>query len=216
MCDQSTGRRLACLIVFPCPVVRVGVRAALGATNDLVASAEAGTIAEALGMASVARPDVVLLAAPLLPSHGDRAPRRVAEIWPGSTAIVLSTVDWDVYLARAWTAGAAGFLLTQHPLLTLVAGIRRAAAGKPIFSAEQLRRLQVWEQTMGSCLNALSPREAMVFRLVLAGKQTREIAEVLAISRHTAEKHLGAILSKFGVDSRADLLALAFHHHLEA
>ena len=62
--------------------------------------------------------------------------------------------------------------------------------------------------------SGLSPRELDVLRLMVDGKTDREIADTLFISRRTASKHVGAILAKLGVASRAEAAILAVQHGL--
>jgi len=51
----------------------------------------------------------------------------------------------------------------------------------------------------------LTPREIRVSTLLAARLRSREIAEVLGISIHTARRHAEAVLRKIGVQSRAEL-----------
>jgi predicted ATPase/DNA-binding CsgD family transcriptional regulator len=62
--------------------------------------------------------------------------------------------------------------------------------------------------------HGLTPRELDVLRLLVEGKSDREIAETLFVSRHTAANHVGSILSKLGVASRAAAAAWAVRHGL--
>jgi DNA-binding NarL/FixJ family response regulator len=55
----------------------------------------------------------------------------------------------------------------------------------------------------------LTPREVQVLGLLVDGLSDREIAERLFVSRHTAANHVGSILSKLGVPSRAAAAAWA-------
>ncbi len=62
--------------------------------------------------------------------------------------------------------------------------------------------------------HGLTSREIDVLRLLVEGKSDREIAEILFVSRHTAANHVGSILSKLGVASRAAAAAWAVRHGL--
>jgi non-specific serine/threonine protein kinase len=60
----------------------------------------------------------------------------------------------------------------------------------------------------------LSRRETEVLRLLADGKSNQEIAAALFISPHTAAHHVGSILNKLGLDSRAAAAAYAVRHDL--
>ncbi len=60
----------------------------------------------------------------------------------------------------------------------------------------------------------LTRRELEVLAQVAAGQTNPEIAEELAISRHTVRRHLENIFAKLGVNSRAAATAYAYEHQL--
>jgi ATP/maltotriose-dependent transcriptional regulator MalT len=60
----------------------------------------------------------------------------------------------------------------------------------------------------------LTRRELDVLRLFVAGRTNAEIAETLSVSLAVATMHIGNVLTKLGVDSRAGVTATAFKHGL--
>jgi PAS domain S-box-containing protein len=60
----------------------------------------------------------------------------------------------------------------------------------------------------------LTVRQLAVLRLLALGKNNREIAQVLGISRKTIEKHVGNLYTKLEVHSRAEAVAWAAHERL--
>ena len=79
--------------------------------------------------------------------------------------------------------------------------------------AEAERIARQTAETAGT-LDALTPREREVLRLLAAGCSDKEIAVALGISRHTAGHHVARILDKLGVASRAAAAAHAVRHGL--
>ena len=59
----------------------------------------------------------------------------------------------------------------------------------------------------------LTPRQTQVLALLLRGYANRSIAADLQCAVNTVEHHVSAVLAKAGVDSRAELLALASRSH---
>ena len=62
---------------------------------------------------------------------------------------------------------------------------------------------------------ALTPREQEVARQVLRGESTQAIARALGIAAGTVQTHLRSIFEKTGVQSRRELVAVAFQRHYE-
>lgn len=66
----------------------------------------------------------------------------------------------------------------------------------------------------GADVNALTPRERTILRLLVDGLSDKEIAAALGISRHTASNHVTAIRDKLGASSRAGAAAIAVRDQL--
>ena len=65
-------------------------------------------------------------------------------------------------------------------------------------------------------LEALTPRQTEVLRLLEYGRSTNQIAEELHLSRETVRNHIRHILKALGVHSRLEAVALARHEHMAA
>ena len=55
----------------------------------------------------------------------------------------------------------------------------------------------------------LTAREAEVLLWIARGKPNRDVAEILALSPRTVNKHLETIFAKLGVENRASAAVLA-------
>ena len=119
--------------------------------------------------------------------------------------IVFLTGHGDVPMAvRAIKRGAFDFVQKpiddRHLLSTVIAALAFAAT-----SVQSMAR-----PTLPAAVESLSRREREVLDLILAGRQTRAIAEALFISTKTVEFHRGRIHEKLGVSSLAELFSLCF------
>ncbi len=107
----------------------------------------------------------------------------------------------EAELARAVEHVKAGHLWVRRALLNQVAS--------EAFELERMIELSVKERL--ATLNAeLTPREADIFRLVLEGLSTREIAEQLELSQQSVKIYLGRLFRKFEVKNRSQLILSAF------
>jgi DNA-binding NarL/FixJ family response regulator len=108
-----------------------------------------------------------------------------------------------------WRAAAVSLLL--QALTRDAMWLRRAEDAVAEFPNSAIAR-EIRRRARGAAdprLAALSPAQRRVFELICHGKSNKEIASALKISVNTARNHVAAVLARFGVQSRAQLAALA-------
>ena len=112
-------------------LVRTGFRMILEAEDDFEVLGEASNGTEAVEMARLLQPEVILMDIRMPGMDGLEATKRIAadESTPSSRVLILTTFDEDEYVYGALCAGASGFLLKRTPAATLVEGIRVIANG---------------------------------------------------------------------------------------
>src|SRR2546423_4696763 len=103
------------MLVDDHPVVREGLRGMLEAEPDLSVVGEAGSGAEALALARVRKPDVILMDLRMPGTDGVWATERILAEDASSKVVVLTTYETDADILRAVEAGAAGHLLQDAP-----------------------------------------------------------------------------------------------------
>jgi NarL family two-component system response regulator LiaR len=194
------------------PTTRMGVRVALDGESDIEVVGEAEDGAEAMQLVADLRPDVLLLDLVMPGLRPSEIEEWVRSNCPETTTLVLTAHDRDCYLAGAIRAGVAGFLMKNEEAERLRDAIRRAAAGQVVITVSQLARAHRWREDAGERWESLTGREQEVLRLLAAGQITREIAEGLEISERTVRTHIGNVLGKLGVLSRAAAVAWAWKH----
>ncbi|CAN5395555.1 response regulator transcription factor [soil metagenome] len=202
---------LRVMLVGDHALVRSAIRQALQAP-DIEVVGEASSAEEALAMAPVLRPDLLLLDIDMPGLSGIETLRELAPRLP-ATKIVMLTVSMDRRdLLGAVRHGAYGYLtkdLSGEALLRAVRGIRvgdlpmsRAHAATVV---EHLARSSGGAASEGDRVEELlSLREGEVLRLLSDGLTDREIAGALAISPRTVESHVSSLLGKLGVRNRAE------------
>jgi DNA-binding NarL/FixJ family response regulator len=145
---------------------------------------------------------------------GLEATRRLAG---GPKILILTTFDLDDYVYEALRAGASGFLLKDAPAADLINAVRVVAAGEALLAPSVTRRLIAEFASRPSqarprpaALNALTPRETDVLRLIARGRSNSEIADDLVVAEQTVKTHIGRILAKLNLRDRAQAVVFAY------
>src|SRR5690348_122775 len=92
----------------------------------------------------------------------------------------------------------------------ILAAITAAGQGLVVLTQVQAERLlpaRSPRETLPRLVEALTPREIEVLRLMADGLVNKEIADRLGISEHTAKFHVASILGKLQASSRTDAVA---------
>jgi len=117
--------------------------------------------------------------------------------------------DANVRFGFSWRP--AFIALQLHMLTRDDAWLRIAEEAIAEFPESAIGR-EIRRRARGSAdprLASLSPAQRRVFELICHGKSNKEIASALKISVNTARNHVAAVLTRFGVQSRAQLAAVA-------
>lgn len=195
------------LIVDDHPVVRSGLRAVLETASDITVLGEAATGEEAVSLAQLLHPDVVLCDLRLgTGMDGIQTTAKLRNLDTAPAVLILTTFDRDAEILSAIEAGAAGYLLKDVAPEVIIDSIQRAAVGELILAPELASRVL---QGMRSPLPKLTDREVQVLRMLSTGSTNKEIAAQLFVSEATVKTHLAHIFTKLDVDSRSRAIHLA-------
>ena len=196
-------------------IVREGIRRLLASQDDMEIVGEAGDGSMALRQAKSLKPDVVLLDIAMPELNGLETIRLLKEAVPESKIVILSMHAKESYVHQALSAGACGYVLKASSSMDILNAVRAAHQDEYYLSSKiragvinsYLQSRRHTPTVRGYDL--LTEREQQVFRMVVEGKTTKEIADILCVSTKTIEKHRGSITSKLGVHGRLDLLKYA-------
>jgi DNA-binding NarL/FixJ family response regulator len=140
---------------------------------------------------------------------------------PRATALVLSAMSEQRYLAEAIEAGAAGVMHKSASMSDLVEAVRRLAAGEQLLSQQEviealryLTRVRESNREAQLASARLTPREREVLKALAEGSSDKEIAQQLHVGVGTVHSHVTNILSKLEVSSRLQALVFAVRHGL--
>lgn len=195
---------------------RRGLKALLAGEQSFAVVGEAGDVGEALRRVAELRPDIVLLDNHMPGVTGIDAIPAIREAAPTARVILLTVSEDEEDLARALTAGAAGYLLKTVDGEVLVASIMRALSGEAVVSPEltpklvnALRAANAPAGGVDQPGEILSPREREILRAIAAGDSNKEIARKLGIAETTVKVHVQNILRKLKLSSRVQAAVYA-------
>jgi DNA-binding NarL/FixJ family response regulator len=197
-------------------LVRSGFRMILEARDDFEVVGEAENGREAVELAAITSPDVILMDVRMPGVDGVEATSTI--LAGGSTArvLILTTFDLDEYVVRAIRAGASGFLLKDVRPQQLVEAIRVVAAGDALLAPAITRRLldrfadSLADTPNAAALDDLTGREREILQLVAQGLSNGEIAERLFLGESTVKTHVSSILRKLHLRDRVQAVIAAY------
>ena len=206
------------LLVDDHALVRAGIRALLETLPRVEVVGETGDGLAAVRLATELAPDVMLLDITLPGLNGLEVATRVARLGTGVRVLMLSMHASPEYAARAFAAGAAGYLNKDSAFDELAAALDAIGAGRRYLcraiDPEQVALFERQAANGGSGIDRLTPRQRQILQLVAEGFSTREIAERLYLSVKTVETHRAQIMQRLDIHDVAGLVRFAIRHGL--
>jgi two-component system response regulator NreC len=214
--DNTTmSQKISILIADDHTLLRNGIRALLEDEHDMVVVGDANDGREAVRLAALLKPNVILMdiAMPLL--NGLEATRQIKREHPEINVLVLTMYDHEEYFRQMLEVGASGYIIKRVAASELVGAIRAVYNGEAVLSPAITRLLLEDYLNRESFTkekddpNALSSREREVLQLIAEGKTSREIAEILNLSVKTVQSHRTNLMQKLDLHDRGDLIKYA-------
>ncbi|GAB6110273.1 response regulator [Desulfomicrobium escambiense] len=199
------------LLIEDDDLLRLGLKAMVQARKEYAIEADTGSGKEAVRLFKTTSPDIVLLDLMLPDISGIDVLRTMKQTAPNVPVIVLTAHEEDDLLFDALELGANCYVLKGAGPEELFLGMHYALQNE-MFISPKLAKVIVdaylfvnrQRKTLPP-LNDLTSREKEIVRLIIDGKKSQEIADVLFISVKTVHKHRSNILEKLGLSSLADL-----------
>ena len=198
-------------------IVRTGLRAVLGAADEIEVVGEASGGREALVLLEHTPADVVVMDLSMSEGDGISATRAITH--GGGEApprvLVLTMHAEEAYLEAVLEAGASGYLVKSTADRELVQAVRTVARGDVFVHPSAARvlargaRRREEQATDRARFERLTDRERAVMQLIAEGYTAPEIGEQLAISPKTVDTYKQRINDKLGLTHRADYVKLA-------
>jgi DNA-binding NarL/FixJ family response regulator len=203
-------------------LLRATFKILIDSCADMEVVAEAADGAEAIELARVHHPDIVVMDIRMPGTDGLTATAAICEDpdLSATRVLILTTFEIDDYVARALRAGASGFLGKDVRAEDLLDGIRTVVSGEALLSAQATRALITRflttpePGTPPTSLERLTAREREMMAMAAEGCSNTEIAERLHVSPLTARTHIHRAMTKLDARDRAQLVVIAYQSGL--
>jgi DNA-binding NarL/FixJ family response regulator len=202
-------------------LLRAGLRLLLSGLPAIEIIGEAGDGLEVLTLCEALRPDIVLMDIAMPRMNGLDALEAIRQRGLAQHVIILSMLASEEHVLRALSLGAAGYVLKDAAPAELELAINAVLRGENWLSPPISRQVvdaylaRVSDNTKTAprqALNALTPRQQEVLRLIAEGKSTKEIAFVLELSVKTIETYRTQIMEKLALQDIPGLVRYAIRH----
>lgn len=192
-------------------LIRTGIRALLEKLPGLQIVATSSDGLEALRLIRQHQPDVAVIASTISELNGFEVTAQVKKECPGVNVIVLLTQADEECLRQALRWDAAGYLTMTASAAELELAIKTVAKGQTHISSSVTKLLEdIARRGAGNeILEALTPRQREILKLIAEGNSTKQIAQVLKISAKTVETHRMLLANRLDIHHTAGLVRFA-------
>lgn len=200
------------LIVDEHEMLRAGIKLLLSAPgSSMVVGGEASNASQALELLLLGEWNLIVLDTVLPDQNGLDFIRKIKGLYPSLPVLVFTGNRSDC--ARAFRAGASGYITKDASGVELVAAFRTLIAGGT-WVGESVPVRSSCEEDSAELHGRLSPREREVMEMILSGQRPKEIACQLNVSIKTVSTHRTRLMKKLGVDDSLSLIRYAIRHQL--
>jgi len=208
------SEKLQIAIIDDHPLFREGVAQTLGRQPDIEVVAEGESAEDAVAIAGMRLPDIMLLDVSM-PGGGVNAARQIAAAYPVVKIVMLTVSQDEEDITAALRAGARAYVLKGVAARELVDILRHVARGD-VYVTPSLAAGLLYEmtnapasRTPSSPLDDLTDRERQILERVSVGDSNKEIGERLNLTEKTVKHHVSNILQKLQVRNRVEAALLA-------
>lgn len=231
--EHSRARAIRIVIAEDQELVRRGAALLISMEPDMELVGQACNGVEAVALARLLRPDVVLMDLHMPVKGGVAATREIRQELPETQILVLTTLDDDETVFEAVRAGAQAYLLkdaAEDELLETVRALRRGEsrltpqiarkvmdqfrrfAQAPTATPAHTTQSRAARSAAGSDTDPLTEKEAKVLQHISEGMSNRQIAAALSLAEGTVKNYVSRIMDKLHANTRTELAIMSHRH----
>jgi DNA-binding NarL/FixJ family response regulator len=193
-------------------VVRDGLRAILEAQDDIEVIGDAADGRDAVKQVTTLCPDIAIIDIAMPQLNGIDATQRILKSNPSVKVVMLSVYSTIEYVLRSLKAGALGYVLKESAGSEVIHAIHAVFEGDRYLSQKILKGViddyikRSEKSGKLAPITRLSLREREVMQLVIEGKTSDEISQILCISAKTVDTHRSRLMKKLNVKDIVGLI----------
>jgi DNA-binding NarL/FixJ family response regulator len=215
--EEEQWMAIKILIADDHHVVRRGLVFFLKTQEQIEVVGEAGNGKEAVELARILNPDLILMDLIMPEMDGIQATRMIKAEKPEIKILMLTSFADQEHVIPAIEAGASGYQLKDIQPDELVASIRKIMNGEdqlhPRATSLVLKHLSS-NRRERKPLDELTKREMEVLKEIASGKSNKEIATSLFITEKTVKTHVSNVLAKLELADRTQAALFAVRNRL--
>jgi len=198
------------LLVDDHELITTAIKSLLNAADNITVIGVAESGEQSILAVEALRPDVILMDVEMPGMGGAEACRRILKIHPEIKIIGLSQHDNNSVPKQLLKIGAVGFISKKSSSEEMIHTIHKVMTGDVYLCADVADKFVIKTKTKdkNDPCSILSPRELEVVRLILQGKNIKEMVEILGIKDKTVNTFRYRIYKKLQVKNDVELIRL--------
>lgn len=203
--------KIKILLVDDHTVVRAGFKMLLATDSRIEVVGEADRGEQAIQLYHELEPNIVVMDLSMPGIGGLETIRRILQRDAEALILVFSVHHEPVYVSRALSAGAKGYITKNSAAEILLEAIAEIAAGEEYVEAGLLKRVGEARHACNyqTLIADFSAREFDIFNLLAQGLTVHKIAEQLCLGHKTVANYATQIKKKLQVNTMAELAHIA-------
>ena len=201
---------------------REGTKIILERESDIKVIAEAVDGIEAVNMAIIYNPDIILMDINMPNSNGLEALRKIKDLGVKTKVIMLTSEAKREYIIEAIKIGAKGFIQKTSTSKNLIIAIREIDSGRNYLQPSlarvltQVSKVKLTPDHNLEKIDLLSKREYEILLLISTGYNNKEIGERLFISEKTVKNHITNLFKKIEVEDRVQAVIFSYANNIKS
>lgn len=196
-------------------IVRQGIKSIISQEPDIAIVAEASNGRDAIAAVNNKKPDVIIMDITMPFLNGLEAANQIIKKHKNVKIVILSMHEDRVFIEKALSCGAKGYILKDSAIDEIVRAIREVQSGGYFLSSkissfvvqDFVKRRQSPMRLKSAAI--LTNRETEILQLVSEGLNSKEIAQKLNLALKTVLAHRNNIMQKLNIHNQAQLIRFA-------